>query len=274
MKIFLNKTLRNFLAFFSTLFLIEMIFRAVSKFPLIDYSVIRIALGITILSSILSVILSFTNKKVRNVCTILLIVIASVYAIAQAAFNNYFGTYMSVAVATQAGAVGDFVIDFIGSIKWYYYLMLIPLIIFIVLFCLFAKKINIYESNLEVSFIDKIRGKKKKQLFIEELNKKKKKKLLINRIVFSVIALLSMVGYYFSLTLDFMQNDLQMIDNVSLFKNPTMPNIAISQFGVETFALLDVSTLIMPDNDNEVAYQNQEQVEVEEFLAYQEDYCR
>jgi hypothetical protein len=53
MKIFLNKTLRNFLAFFSTLFLIEMIFRVVSKFPLLDYSVIRIAMGITILSSIL-----------------------------------------------------------------------------------------------------------------------------------------------------------------------------------------------------------------------------
>ena len=264
MKIFLNKTLRNFLAFFSTLFLIEMIFRVVSKFPLLDYSVIRIAIGITILSSILSVILSFTNKKVRNVCTILLIVIASIYAIAQAAFYNYLGTYMSVATATQAGAIGDFVLDFIGSIKWYYYLMLLPLVIFIILFCLFAKKINIYESNLEVSFIDKIKGKKKKQLFIEELNKKKKKSLLINRIIFSVVALLSIVGYYFSLTLDFMQNDLQMIDNVSLFKNPTMPNIAISQFGVETFALLDVSTLVLPDSNNEVSYQNQEQIDVEE----------
>ena len=271
MKIFLNKTLRNFLAFFSTLFLIEMIFRLVSKFPLVDYSVIRIVIGITILSSILSVILSFTNKKVRNVCTILLIVIASVYALAQAAFNNYLGTYMSFATATQAGAIGDFVFDFIGSIKWYNYFMLVPLVIFIILFILLDKKINIYESNLEISFIDKIKGKKKKKLFIEELNKKKKKKLLISRIVFSLIAILSMVGYYFTLTLDFMQNDLQMIDNVSLFKNPSMPNIAISQFGIETFALLDISTLIGPDDVNETTFAKEDEVDVEKDLKREFD---
>ena len=262
MKIFLNKTLRNFLAFFSTLFLIEIIFRLISKLSLFDYSVIRIMIGIVVLSSILSVILSFTSKKVRNVTTIVLIIIAAFYALAQIAFNNYLGTYMSVATATQAGAIGNFIFDFIGSIKWYYYLVLIPLILFIVLFILFDKKINIYESNLEVSFIDKIRGKKKKQLFLDELNNKKKKKLVISRIVFSCIAVLSMFAYYLTLTLDFMQNDLQMIDNVTLFKNPSMPNIAISQFGIETFALLDVSTLIDFNGEEEITFANQETVEV------------
>ena len=121
-----------------------------------------------------------------------------------------------------------------------------------------------HESNLEISFVDKIRGKRKKQLFLEELNKKKKKKLLISRIVFFLISIVSIVGYYFTLTLGFMQNDLQMVDNVTLFKNPSMPNIAISQFGVETFALLDISTLIMPNSSNEIVYDNKEEVVVEE----------
>ena len=264
MKLLLNRTLRNFLALFVSLSLIEVIFRVVSNFPLLDYSVIRILLGITIMSGILSFILSFTNQKIRNVCTYLIIIIASVYALAQAAFNNYLGTYLSVATATQAGAIGDFVFDFIGSIKWYYYLMFVPFVVFMVLFILFAKKIRIYESNLEISFVDKIRGKKKKQLFLEELQKKKKKSLVISRIVFALISIGAIVGYYFTLTLDFMQNDLQMVDNLTLFKNPTMPNIAISQFGVETFALLDVSTLIMPDSSDEVSYEVEEQVVVEE----------
>ena len=264
MKVLLNKTLRNFMAMFVSLSLIEIIFRLVSKLSLLDYSVIRILLGMVILSGILSFILSFTGKKVRNVCTILIIIIASIYAIAQAAFNNYLGTYMSFATATQAQAIGDFVFDFIGSIKWQYYLMLIPFVIFLVLYIMFNKKLDIYESNLEISFIDKIKGKKKKKAFLDELNKKKKKNLVITRIVFACVSVLSIVGYYFTLTLDFMQNDLQMVDNVSLFKNPSMPNIAISQFGVETFALLDISTLIMPDNNDEVSYENNNNVDVEE----------
>ena len=262
MKLILNRTLRNFMALFIPLTLIEMVFRVVSNFSLIDYSVIRIIIGMVLMSSILSFILSFTNQKVRNICTILILIIASVYAIAQAAFNNYLGTYLSFATATQAGAIGDFVFDFIGSIKWQYYLMIVPFILFLVIFVLFAKKISIYESNLEVSFVDKIKGKRKKQQFLDELSKKKKKSLLINRIVFASLSIVAMVGYYFTLTMDFMQNDLQMVDNLTLFKNPTMPNIAISQFGVETFALLDISTLIMPDNNEEIVYENREEVEV------------
>ena len=70
MKVLLNKTLRNFMAMFVSLSLIEIIFRLVSKLSLLDYSVIRILLGMVILSGILSFILSFTGKKVRNVCTI------------------------------------------------------------------------------------------------------------------------------------------------------------------------------------------------------------
>jgi phosphoglycerol transferase MdoB-like AlkP superfamily enzyme len=264
MKVLLNKTLRNFMAMFVSLSLIEIIFRLVSKLSLLDYSVIRILLGMVILSGILSFILSFTGKKVRNVCTILIIIIASIYAIVQAAFNNYLGTYMSFATATQAQAIGDFAFDFIGSIRWQYYLMLIPFVIFLVLYIMFNKKLDIYESNLEISFIDKIKGKKKKKAFLDELNNKKKKNLVITRIVFACISVLSIVGYYFTLTLDFMQNDLQMIDNVSLFKNPSMPNIAISQFGIETFALLDISTLIMPDSNDEIAYENNNNVDVEE----------
>ena len=262
MKILLNRSLRNFLALFCSLFSIEIVFRLVSRMSLFDYAVIRIIIGIVILSSILTFILSFTNQKIRNVCTYLLIIIASFYALAQAAFNNYLGTYMSVATATQAGAIGDFVSDFIISIKWYYYFMLVPFIIFMVLFILFSKKINIYESNLEISFLDKIKGKKKKKIFLEELEVKKKKRLVISRIAFAVLTIVSMAGYYFSLTLEFMQNDLQIIDNVSLFKDPSMPNIAISQFGVETFALLDVSTLIMPNKNGEIKYDQQEVVEV------------
>ena len=263
MKLLTNKTLKTFITLFSIMFIVEIIFKLGQGYELLDWSLLRIALGISFLSALLSVLLSFCNNVVRNIIIIVVSLISCIYAIVQAGFNSYLGTYMSVATSTQAGAIGEFVGEFIASIKIQYWLILIPFVIFIILFILFERRINVYESNLEVSFIDKIRGKKKKAAALEEQKKTKKKKLLINRIIFSGVFILSGVLYYFSLTLPFMQNELQMIDNITLFKNPTMPNIAISQFGTNAFAIIDVKALILPHNDEEVIeYQKKEEVNV------------
>ena len=258
MKLLTNKTLKTFSILFLCLLFIETIFRIGSNYPIFDFAMIRIILGFVIVSSILSVLLSFCNDIIRNIITFVVIIFASVYAIAQAGFNTYLGTYMSFSTATQAGAISDFVGEFIGSIKFQYWLILIPLIVFIILFIIFDKKINTYESNLEISYIDKIRGKKKKEEEKERQAKLKKKKLLINRLVFLGVFVVSCGLYYVSLIVPFMQNELQMIDNISLYRNPSMPNIAISQFGVEGFCFLDVKALVLPYDEAAHAYKNKE----------------
>lgn len=254
MKLLTNKPLKTFITIFSVMFIIEIIFKIGQGYQILDWSLFRIAVSIAIYSSILSLIFSFFNNVVRNICTIVVCLAATIYAIVQAGFNNYLGTYMSFATSTQAGAIGDFVFEFIASIKIEYWLMFIPFIIFIILFILFERKISIYESNLEISYVDKIKGKKKKQQFLEEQEKKKKRKNLITRLSFVGVFIISIVLYYVSLVAPFMQNDLQMIDNKSLFNNPSMPNIAVSQFGVEGFAFLDIKGLLLPSSDEDIQF--------------------
>ena len=245
MKLLTNKTLKTFLILFITIYLVEIIFKLAMGI-VFDWSLLRIAFSTAAFSALCALLLSFANNIVRNIFIIIIIVAASIYAVVQAGFNNYLGMYMSFATSSQAGAITDFIGEFIVSIKFEYWLILIPFVIFIVLFILFEHKINVYESNLEVSYIDKIRGKKKKAAAKEEQEKKKKKKLLINRIIFAGTFVVSCGLYYASLYIPFMQNDLQLIDNKTLFKNPSMPNIAVSQFGVDGFAFLDIKALIFP----------------------------
>ena len=249
MKLLTNKTLKTFLIIFLTIMIIEIIFKCVMNMPVFDWSLFRIMMAAGAFSALVAALLSFANSIVRNIITIILVVYLTIYAIVQAGFNNYLGTFMSIATSTQAGAIGDFVGDFFASFKPTYYLMALPLIAFIVLFIIFERRINVYESNLEVSFIDKIKGKKKKEEAKEQQKIEKKKKLVKNRIIFAGVFVGTTILYIASIYLPFMQNDLQMVANKDLFKNPSMPNIAVSQYGVENFAFLDVKALILPVDD-------------------------
>ncbi len=252
MKLLINKTLRTFMLLFFAIFLIEMIFKGVMELPF-DWSVLRIALGITVFSSLLAIIFSFFNKFWRNFCIILILLVATIYAIAQAGFNDYFTNYMSLATSTQAEAITGFIGDFIKSIKPHYYLLLIPFVLFVIYLIFFEKKINTYESNLEVSFIDKIRGKKKKEAARLEQQKKLKKKNLVTRLSFLLAIVVFSIFYYLSLGADFMQNKTQSVTALQSFKNPSMTRVAVSQFGIEGFAFVDIKALI---------FQTDEEVEV------------
>lgn len=252
MKLLTNKTLKTFSIIFLIIMVIEIIFKFVMDIPVFDWSLFRIAMSAAAFSAFIAVILSFANNIVRNIFIIIIAVALTVYAIVQAGFNNYLGTFMSIATSSQAGAVGDFVGDFFASFKPTYYLMALPLIAFIVLFIIFERRINIYESNLEVSFIDKIRGKKKKEAAREEQKLEKKKKLNKNRIIFGGVFVGATILYVASIFIPFMQNDLQMVSNKDLFKNPSMPNITVSQYGIENFAFLDIKALIFPVDEDDL----------------------
>ncbi len=252
MKLLTNKILKTFLILFSIIMVIEIIFKFVMNMPVFDWSLFRIAMSAAGFSALMAVILSFANNIVRNIFIIITTIYLTVYAIVQAGFNNYLGTFMSIATSSQAGAIGDFVGDFFASFKPVYYLMAIPLVLFIVLFIIFEKRINTYEANLEVSFIDKIKGKKKKEAAIEEQKQEKKKKLFKNRLIFGGVFVGTTILYIASIFIPFMQNELQMVSNKDLFNNPSMPNITVSQFGIENFAFLDVKALILPSSDEEI----------------------
>jgi len=232
-KILTNNILKNYLILTISLFGIEMIFKAVENTSVLDWSSLRIFIGISIISLFLSILLSFCKKWIANILTFLIVLIATIYAIAQAGFENYLGVYISINTSSQLGAVKEYVRDYIASFNGIFYIITIPLVLLIIYkilekFILKDKKLNIYT----------------------------KKEDNIARIIALVFLVLFSGFYYASLSLRFMQNEIQLVKTKTLFKNPSNPNIAVNQFGVEMFGILDIKTALFPVNEtsNEVKF--------------------
>lgn len=176
-KILTNKVIKNFLILVVTLFGIEMIFKAVVGMSVIDWSSLRILMGVSIISLIVSIIMSFCKKWIANIIMFLVVIIASVYSIAQAGFENFLGVYISINTSSQLGAVKEYVRDYIASFLPIFYIILVPLVLLIIY--------TIVESRI----LKKI-----------TLNTHTNKENWITRGVALVLAILLSVGYYFSLT--------------------------------------------------------------------------
>ena len=245
MKVHFNKNiLLNFLINFISIFLIEIIFKLVNKFSLLDWSIIRILISSIIISYIVSSVEYFINKKIIKYINLCLILIFTIYAIVQTGFNKYIGVYMSLGTSSQFGAVTDYIGEFVLSFKWYYYLIIIPFIILVVYYIFFNKKVF---NKFKISSV-------------KNNYKLLNKKVFIKNIGFSLLVLIIFITSFIStLYLPFMQNKLQTISNKDLFVSPSVPSISIKEFGVITYGMLDVKNYFFPvevvnkyDLDNEV----------------------
>ena len=259
MKILTNKFFKPFLLLTTISLIIEIIFKIVMNLTIFDWSLLRIFIGLSIINIFFSFLISFGNRIVSNIFIIIVSLIMSIYSFIQASFYSYLGTYMSIATSTQAGAVGGFIEDFFSSIKVEYYTLFIPIVLLIIYLIIFDKKIFNKYNTQNNEELETIKGKKRKQLYIEEQETSNKKKILIIRISSLVSLIVLCVLYYGTLKINFMQNEFQMMSNIELFKNPSMPNIAVSQFGINGFGIIDVKTLIFPYENDQI-----EEVFVEE----------
>ena len=237
MKKYVNKNiLVNTIINFVCLVLLEIIFKIVNFFNVIDYYMIRIILCSFIFSFVLSNILYFVNKKIHKFVNIIFIFIVSIYALVETGFNNFIGVYMSLGTSSQLGAVIDYIREFVLSFKWYYYFNLLPFVLIIIYYIFFDKKIinkfNISMSKNNYKFINK-------KLFV--------KKLSLNILLFTIVSNLFLLTLY----IPFMQNKLQVTSNKKLFINPSLPSISIKQFGIATYGMLDVNNYFFPSNKND-----------------------
>lgn len=228
-KLLKNKTYKYYLLLLISLFIEEIIFKGVIGFPILDWSIFRVFIGINILSLVFGIIFSFCKKKVCDIVAFILNLILSIIFIVQAGLYNYFGTFMSLNTASQAGAVGEFLGDFLGSIKFNYYLLLIPSILVLIYIIFIDKKLLVEDKS------KKKKGKKK----VEVINYSQSRGIALGA------SLVLFFIYYFSLSIPFMQNSLQMVSNKKLFHNPSMPNIAVSQFGLIGYEYVDIKGLII-----------------------------
>ncbi len=234
MKLKINKQfwLETFIA---TLYFwaVEIIFRVVEEYNVFSWASLRILLSSFAICLLLNFITSFFhNIKISRIANLVLLSIISIYSMAQAGLLNFIGIYMSFGTSSQFGAVTSYIFDFIRSLKLSYYLILFPLILYIVYVILMHKK---EEAK---PFFD-----------------------MRNRLIIIISFLITILLYYLTLILPFMQNPLQLVSNLEAFHNPTNSSIAVNQFGVNMYGLLDVKALIIPYQDvGNVSINNEEQI--------------
>lgn len=225
MKAVLNSRLfKNYSIILVFTFIIEILFRLLSNIDVFDVSLIRIFIGLNIVSIILSYLFSWLSVKLAKVATAITILLVSIYGFFQMGFNNFIGVYASVNTSSQLGAVTAYIKDFFASFLGRYYLIFLPFI-FLVIGFIFIKG-----KNLE----------NEKKFKLKEHNKKNE---LIKSVSCASLILVFSFCYQVSLTIGFMQNDLQTVSNKDLFKYPSVPSIVINQFGFLGFGFLDVLSL-------------------------------
>ena len=105
-----------------------------------DFSLLRVFIGVNVLSLIFGVLFSFCGRIAGNILTFITSTAFVIYGICQAGFENYLGTYISFGNSTQAGAVMDYIADYFASFSWTFWLMLIPVGI-LLLYYIFVDKL-------------------------------------------------------------------------------------------------------------------------------------
>lgn len=248
LKKYINKNvLVNYLINFIMLLSLEILFKIVNGFNLIEWSLVRIILGVSILSLIIALIEYLLSKKIHKFINCFICFVVSIYAFIQSGFNNFIGVYMSLGTSSQFGAVVDYIKEFMLSFKWYYYFCLLPFILTILYYIFFNKKVfNKFNINY-------------KNNMLKELDKK----LLLRKIILSSIVLVIFCGlFYLTLIFTFMQNKLQSVSNKELFRNPNNPSIVVKEFGITTFGILDIKNYFFPVNEEFVINIDNENEEI------------
>lgn len=233
-KLLNNKLIKNYLIILIFTNLLEISFRLISQSKVFDVSLLRIFIGLNFVSLLISFILSWTNKKSIKIFNIIIAFIFSIYAFLQLGFNNFIGVYMSFNTTSQLGAVIDYVKEFLSSFLFRFYLIFIPFILLIIYYI----------------FIDKFTELKLNKKFVLKSHIKYEPGI---RIISSLI-ILFLLGFMYNetLTIPFMQNELQTVSNEDLFAYPSVPSLVINEFGVIGFGFLDVKSLYVEPTNNYV----------------------
>ena len=243
-KVYNNKVIRYSVLLSFGIFLIEILFKVIMGLNIFNWSFLRILLGTIILSNIISLFSSGLKRKYANIIVCVLLFIICILFTAQGGMYNYLGTFMSLGTASQAHAIEYFIGDFFTSLNpWFFSLFIIP-ILYILYFIFIDKK-----------FIDK--------------NLKYKYNVVRCFTVFATIITYTL--YYGTISWDFMQDKMQIVSNKELFKNPSMQNIAVSQYGLLGYEFLDIKSLLIKPEETAETFVKQHQTEVTDYSRIIDD---
>ena len=217
-KIFNNKFFIDFIFLYIPLFLVEIIFRLVSGYTLLDLSLLRIGVGLFVITGLITYFLNFCKNVLTRVIQLIIITAASIYACAQLGFYNFLGMYISVQESSQLGAVTDYIKDFVSSFKWTYFLPLVVIALYLIPTIIFRNRLKTLK---QISFKN-------------------------NTLVSALIIVLSAFIYYGTLTMKAFNDKYQTTSNKDLFLTVSNTTNSITKFGSSTFALLDIRQKFFP----------------------------
>ena len=238
-KILGSKLIRSSCLLFIFLFLLEMLVRLVTN-TFLGYGILRIAISSIIFAILISLISSFFNKRVRKIFNIIFSILVTIYTFVEVGLYNYIGFYMGIGNGEQGAKNLSYISDFFKSLRSQYYLLLIPLVLLILYYIFIDKKFE-----------------------IQNIKTKNSKNILVSIILICFFSFL----YYSTLVIDFMQNKLQTISNISLLKYPENSNLSVSQFGVLTYGITDIYSYLFNINgdDNIIINVNKEEEEITDY---------
>ena len=220
---------------FFPLLLIEIIFRLISNINVFNFSFLRIFLAISIISMFLSLIISFISKKISNIISIIIIFVFSFYAFLELLFNNFLGVYMSFNTVSQAGAVKDYIKDFLKSMKGIYICIFIPFIILLVYF-----------------IINNVKNKNNSKDF--KLKKTYNYEYQIITFIMLILTVLFSYSYYYTLDDKYNSDKLQAFNLKDLFLTASNPTLCVKDFGIISYGLIDAKTKLIGSNENELIF--------------------
>lgn len=271
MKAFYNNVFKNYFLLMVTLFFSEMIFRFVVDLPLIDWAVLRIFIGINIVSLICGAVFSLGGRIAGNILTFLVALFSAIYSIVQAGFVNYLGVYISLGTSSQAAAVTDYIGDYLASFSWTFIFIALPVVLLLLFYLFVDYRIKVLERNDTIDFADKFDSDERKKENDKLYKKKKSSSIISSRVSAIVLAGILIFVYVFTLTASFMQNDIQLKSTKDLFNNPDIPNIAMGQFGNLGYLFVDVKSMFVDGNSTEISSFDNGYTKVEQV---QSDYTR
>lgn len=224
-KLLNNNLIKNYIILIVFMTILEIAFRAISNIPIFNLALLRVFIGLNFIALITSFILSWMDRKYSKFFVIILCLVYTVYTFFQMGFNNFIGVYASVNSSSQLGAVTDYIREFLISFLPKFYLIFIPFILLVAYFI----------------FLDKFTELKLNKKFVLKSHIKYEPGI---RTISTILVLVALgVVYHETLVNDAFQDDLQTTSNEDLFEYPSIPSLAINQFGVITFGLLDIKSL-------------------------------
>ncbi len=206
-----------FLSLLLGMFLSEIIFKCINDSSLFSIDMIRIFMGLGVLSGVLAFIFNFFKEGIAKFLVVLANFLVSLYASIQLGFDNFIGVYISFQTSSQLGAVKDYITDFVRSFEPIFFLPFLSFGIVLISLIVFRKKLS----------GERVKGK------------------ATIRFILPTVAL-CLSCYMATIIMPALQDKTLPVGTKELFLTASNPSLTVEQFGTTGFCLLDVKAMLFP----------------------------